>query len=92
MGQSFESAVTSYLKARSLSPATGVEYQSTLSKWNEWGKNVPLECIGRADVREFLDWVHERAIDNEERIPDELPTSAASILELCCHGLGKKNL
>jgi site-specific recombinase XerD len=69
MGKSFESAVTSYLKARSLSPATGVEYRSTLSKWSEWGKEVPLESIGRADVREFLDWVHERAIDNEGTNP-----------------------
>jgi site-specific recombinase XerD len=69
MGKSFESVVTSYLKARSLSPATGVEYRSTLSKWSKWGKEVPLESIGRADVREFLDWVHERAIDNEGTNP-----------------------
>ncbi len=33
------------------------------------GKEVPLESIGRTDVREFLDWVHERAIDNEGTNP-----------------------
>ena len=69
MGKSFESAVTSYLKARSLSAATGVEYRSTLRKWNTWGKVVPLASIGRSEVREFLDWVHERAIENEGTNP-----------------------
>ena len=69
MGKSFESAVTSYLKARSLSAATGVEYRSTLSKWSVWGKGVPLASIGRSEVREFLDWVHERAVENEGTNP-----------------------
>ena len=69
MGKSFESAVAIYLKARSLSAATGVEYRSTLRKWNAWGKGVPLESIGRTEVREFLDWVHERAVENEGKNP-----------------------
>ena len=65
MSKSLESAVASYLKARSLSTATGVEYRSTLSKWKEWNKQVPIECIGRSEVREFLDWVHDRATVNK---------------------------
>ena len=69
MGKSFESAVASYLKARSLSAATGVEYRSTLSKWSAWGKASQLSSIGRAEVRDFLDWVHERAIENEGTNP-----------------------
>ena len=69
MAASFESAVTSYVKARSLSTATGVEYRSTLSKWSAWGKGVPLASIGRSEVREFLDWVHERAVENEGTNP-----------------------
>ncbi len=69
MDKSFESAVTSYLRARSLSAATGVEYRSTLSKWSAWGKGVPLASIGRSEVREFLDWVHERAVANEGSNP-----------------------
>jgi hypothetical protein len=69
IAKTLESVVASYLKARSLSPATGVEYRSTLSKWSEWGKEVPLESISRADVREFLDWVHERTIENEGTNP-----------------------
>ena len=68
MAKSLESAVASYLKARPLAPATGVEYLSTLSKWNEWNewnKGVPLASIGRSEVREFLDWVHERATEKK---------------------------
>ena len=69
MDKSFETAVTSYLRARSLSAATGVEYRSTLSKWSAWGKGVPRASIGRSEVREFLDWVHERAVANEGSNP-----------------------
>ena len=69
MAKTLESAVCSYLKARSLSPASRVEYRSTLSKWSEWGKEVPLESINRSEVREFLDWVHERATEKEGTNP-----------------------
>jgi integrase len=65
MSKSLESAVAGYLKARSLSPATGVEYQSTLSKWKEWNKEVPIESMGRSEVREFLDWVYDRATESK---------------------------
>ena len=27
------------------------------------GKGVPLEKLGRKEVREFLDWVYERAVE-----------------------------
>ncbi len=64
MSKSLESAVAG-LKARSLSPATGVEYRSTLSKWKEWNKEVPIESIGRSEVREFLDWVYDRATESK---------------------------
>lgn len=69
MAKTLESAISNYLKARSLSPATGVEYRSTVSKWSEWGKEVPIESIGRSELREFLDWVHVRATENEGTNP-----------------------
>ena len=55
-------AIENYLRSRNLSRGTRDEYGVTMRKWTEWGKDVPIEQMGRKDIREFLDWVHERAI------------------------------
>ena len=55
-------AIDDYLRSRNLSRGTRDEYGVTMRKWTEWGKDVPIEQMGRKDIREFLDWVHERAI------------------------------
>ena len=55
-------AIDNYLRSRNLSRGTRDEYGVTMRKWTEWGKDVPIEQMGRKDIREFLDWVHERAI------------------------------
>jgi hypothetical protein len=46
-----------------LSRGTRNEYDSTVRKWELWGGGVPIEDLCRKDVREILDWVHERAGD-----------------------------
>ena len=33
-----------------------------MKKWEQWGKGVAIEQIGRKEIREFLDWVYERAV------------------------------
>jgi len=49
------------LAAKKLSAGTTKEYRSTVTKWRTWGKGVDVDQIERHHIREFLDWVHERA-------------------------------
>jgi hypothetical protein len=62
MQTTFSSGVNSYLRAKQLSRGTRIEYFSTLRKWEEWGGSVPIEELRRRHIREFLDWVYERAV------------------------------
>jgi len=62
MQTTLNTAVESYLRAKTLSRGTRNEYHSTLRKWEQWGHAVLIEELRRKDAREFLDWVHERAI------------------------------
>ena len=62
MRTTFHVAVQSYLRAKTLSRGTRNEYFSTLKKWDQSGTNVPIEEWRRKDIREFLDWVYERAV------------------------------
>ena len=62
MRTTFHAAVQSYLRAKPLSRGTRNEYFSTLKKWEQFGCAVPIEEWCRKDIREFLDWVYERAV------------------------------
>jgi hypothetical protein len=61
MPTSLESVVTKYLRSSSPAQRTREEYSTTLRKWSRWSGAVPLEGLGRKEIREFLDWVHEDA-------------------------------
>ena len=65
MSTNLKAAVESYLRARTLSRGTRNEYFSTLRKWEQWGRGGPIEELRRKDIREFLDWVYERAVADE---------------------------
>lgn len=54
--------VANYLHARTAAQGTRDAYSSTVRKWDQWGKGVALEQIGRKEIRDFLDWVYERAV------------------------------
>jgi hypothetical protein len=58
---SFESVAAKYLATKKLSSGTCKEYRGTVTKWTTWGKGVDVDQIGRVHLREFLDWVHEKA-------------------------------
>lgn len=62
MSHSIESVAAKYLNARKLSPGTCKEYRGTVTKWTAWGKGVNVDQIGRVHLRDFLDWVHEKAV------------------------------
>lgn len=70
MAISLESATNDYLRERQSSIATCVEYRATVNKWKEWGKKQSLESIGRTELREFIDWVHARAIKHDGKNPE----------------------
>jgi hypothetical protein len=72
----FSAAAESYLRAKPLSRGTRNEYRSTLRKWNQWGSEVPIEMLQRRDVREFLDWVYERAVADHGANPGRTANKA----------------
>ena len=64
-----KTAVANYLGATDLARGTRAEYQTTLRKWKQWGGGAPIEKLGRKEVREFLDWVYERAVAEQGTNP-----------------------
>ena len=81
-------AIDNYLPAKSLSRGTRNEYASTVMKREQWGGGVPIEDLRRKDVREFLDWVHERAVADESTNPAARRTRPASTARRPVVGLG----
>jgi hypothetical protein len=61
MSISLENAAELYLVTKKLSSRTCKEYRSTVTKWTAWGKGVDVDQIGRVHLRDFLDWVYEKA-------------------------------
>jgi hypothetical protein len=45
-------------------------------KWERWGGGGPIEQLRRKDVREFLDWVHEQAVNDEGTNPGRTANKA----------------
>jgi hypothetical protein len=76
MRTTLDAAAASYLKAKALSRGTRNEYQSTLRKWGQWGHGVPIQKLQRKHVREFLDWVYERAVADQGANPDRTANKA----------------
>ena len=73
----FETAVVMYLRAKEkLAPATRKDYGSTLKKWSEWGKGVDLVHLERSNIRDFLEWVYEKAIRDEGTNPGRTSNKA----------------
>ncbi len=62
MPTTLKAAVAKYLSAGSPARGTQDEYHTTLKKWKSWGDGVPIEKLGRKEIREFLDWVYEQAV------------------------------
>ena len=69
-------AVDRYLKAKPLSRGTRNEYRSTVRKWDQWGSGVPIQNLQRKHVREFLDWVYERAVADRGTNPGRTANKA----------------
>jgi integrase len=76
MPTTLRTAAESYLRAKALSRGTRNEYLSTLRKWEMWGGGGPIEGLRRKDIREFLDWVYERAVTDEGTNPGRTANKA----------------
>ena len=50
--------------AKKLSAGTRKEYPLTVTKWLSWGQGVDVDRIERRHIRDFLDWVHEKATND----------------------------
>ena len=61
MSISLERVAEKYLVAKKLSEGTRKECRSTVTKWLSWGQGVEVDQIERQHIRDFLDWVHEKA-------------------------------
>ena len=64
MSITLRAVLDKYLASKKLSSGTCNEYRATGTKWLAWGKGVDLDQIERSHIREFLDWVHEKAKDD----------------------------
>jgi hypothetical protein len=52
------------------------EYHSTVRKWERWGGGPPIEALQLKEIREFLDWVHERTLSEEGTNPGRTANKA----------------
>lgn len=92
MSTNLETAIESYLKAKDLSRATNSAYTSTLKKWNDWGNGIPIEELRRKDIRSFLDWVFEHAVDHEGTNPGRTTNKAREHLRAVMSWAWEKDL
>jgi integrase len=76
MPTNIETGVELYLRARNLSGRTRNEYVTTLRKWTLWGGGVPLEELGRQDIRDFLEWVYDHAVADQGTNPGRTANKA----------------
>src|SRR5262245_54485016 len=76
MPTTLNAAVESYLRAKTLSRGSRNEYRLTLGRWGQWGSVAPIGDLRRADIRAFLDWVHERAVADNGTNPGRTANKA----------------
>jgi len=62
MPTSLKNATKKYVDARNLSLGTRREYQTTITKWQNWKGRVSIERLDRPTIRKFLNWVQDQAV------------------------------
>ncbi len=76
MPTTLRTVVLKYLHAGRPARGTRDEYCTTLKKWKRWGDGVPIEKLGRKEIRDFLEWVYERALEQEGLNPGRTANKA----------------
>jgi integrase len=80
MPTTFETATECYFRTHNLAVGTRDEYATTLRKWKQWGNGIPIERLRRQDIRDFLEWVHERAVHRDGTNPGRTANKARANL------------
>ncbi len=80
MPTSLETAVAKYLRSGNPAQRTREEYSTTLRKWTRWGGAIPVEKLGRKEIRAFLDWVYEDAAGRDGGNPGRTANKVRSHL------------
>ena len=62
MPTTLKATVTRFLHDRTPARGTRDGYFTMLKKWDRWGGRVPIEELGRDEIRQFLDWVYGQAV------------------------------
>ena len=98
MSISFEKVAEKYFAARTLASGTKKEYKSTVTKWKAWGNGANVDQIERTHIRDFLDYVHEKASNDGGSNPGRTANKARENLraimswaweqDYLCHGSG----
>jgi site-specific recombinase XerD len=76
MQTTLKAAIDNYLRMHDRSRGTRNEYHSTLRKWEQWGSGGPIEDLQRKDLRDFLDWVYQRAVEDQGTNPGRTANKA----------------
>ena len=80
MPSTIESVVAKYLRSGNPAQRTREEYATTLRKWARWGGGIPINQLGRKEIREFLDWIYEDAAAQEGTNPGRTANKVRSHL------------
>ena len=91
MSTTLKTVVVKYLRAGRPARGTRDAYHTTLRKWKQWGGGVPIENLGRKEIREFLDWVYERAVMHEGTNPGRTTNKARENLRAIIRRLARAN-
>lgn len=62
MSTSLKALVQKYHHRHNHARNTRNDFNTTLNKWRKWRRPVPVEQLDRPTIREFLNWVHDRAV------------------------------
>ena len=64
MPTTLKNAVKKYLQSWNPAQGTISEYKTTVTKWQHWNGQVPIERLDRSAIRDFLSWVYDRAMSD----------------------------
>ncbi len=80
MPMTLETVIAQYLRSGNPAQITREEYSTTLRKWARWGGGLPLNKLGRKEIRQFLAWVYEDAAGRQGRNPGRTANKVRSHL------------
>ena len=76
MQTTLNAAIDRYLRTQPRSRGTRNEYHSTVRKWEQWGLGGSIEELLLKEIRDFLDWVYERAVEDQGTNPGQTANKA----------------